>query len=232
MGSLLGTMRKTAVDPLTALLIGGAGAGTALGSAALGRLAMKGTGHAAETAPAKGKRTRLSNKLLSTMKGRFGGDPSLNRKKDFPAPLAHAHTDKQEANLSYFSHPSIVAHELGHLANAEQARKGGVAGKALNKATNLAYSPLSWMLPMLASGAYATGNDMPGDIALGGSVAGSGLQLLEEGRASSKAMRAMKKLRGGKTKSEDVLPLAGGLGTYALGGLGAAAIPLMIREYV
>jgi len=197
----------------------------------LGRLAMKGTGHAAEPAPQKGQRTRLSNRLLSTMKGRFGGEPVLNRAKDFSPFMAHAHTGKGEANLSYFSHPAIVAHELGHLANEAQARKGGIGAKALSGATSLAYSPISWLMPLLASAAYATGHDAPGDVALGGSVAGSGLQLLEEGRASRKALKMMKQLRGGKTKSEDVLPLAGGFGTYALGGLGAAAIPLLIREY-
>lgn len=229
MANLLSQMRKTAVDPLTALAIGGAGVGTGVGGALLGRLAMKGTGGPHETPPEKGKRTRTANRLLSQMRQTHGGEPELTRERDFPPAMAHAQTDKDKANLSYYSHPSIVAHELGHLANEQQAREGGPLRKGLAALTSAAYSPLSWILPATAAGAYGLDADPVGDVALGGTAGTTGLQLLEEGRASRKAQKAMKKLHG-KTRREDILPLLGGFGTYALGGLGALGIPLMIRE--
>ena len=226
---LLATFRleKVAIDPLTMLAIGGASIGTGLVGAGFGRLAMKGTGSPKDPAPEKGMRTRLSNRLLAYFR-QGGSEPTLERERDFPATAAHADPRTDTARASYFSHPSIIAHELGHLSNEAQGRKS-LLGRMLRKATDVAYSPMNFILPIGAAAAYGLGHDLPGDIALGGTASLSGLQLLEEGRASRKALKAMKAIKG-KTRAEDVLPLAGGFGTYLLGGLGAVGIPLMARE--
>lgn len=215
-------------DPTVwASMLGAYGAGT-LGNSLLGRLAMKGTVKPDARAVEKGQNTRLTNQLLSQFSQNNELAPTLNRERSFDPYNAHARPDKMEANVSYFSHPAIAAHELGHLQNEQQDQQS-LLGRMRRFGTNMAYSPLALIGPVLAGLGYMTGIPHGHEIGMLGTgltAAGTGAQLMEEGRASSKALKSMQQLRG-KTEAQDVLPLAGGLGTYGLAGASAIGLPLL-----
>lgn len=213
-------------DPLVWGPLAGAYGAGAVGSNLLARLAMKGTILEEARAAEKAKNTRLTNQLLANFRQEHQVSPDLSREREFNPAAAYAEPDKMEANVSYFSHPAVAAHELGHLSN-ELDDKGSILGKIRRGVTNFAYSPLSLIGPVLAAAGYMT--DVPDELGMVGTglTAGTvGAHLLEEGRASHKALKSLKQLRG-KTEAQDVLPLAGGFGTYGLAGLSSIGLPLL-----
>ena len=154
---------------------------------------------------------------------------------------AYARPDKQEIAVSPRAATPILAHELGHVSNYLQGQKT-LPGRALQRMTDASYSPLYPGASIAGSTGYALeGSDLASGVAPGllegmghAGTAGAGilggLQLMEEARASLKARKAMKQLRGEHYTAKENLPLLGGLGTYGLAAGSAVGLPLLIHH--
>jgi len=192
--------------------------------------------HDAE-APEKQERLSEHGKIRRFFTREHDTTPTKDRQAPgFKPSSAYALPDKNTIAVSPRASSSILAHELGHVSNYQQGQKS-LAGKAHQGLTSLSYSPLYPASALAGSAGYAM-SDQPGLEGLEGlghaGTAGAGvlgaLQLLEEGRASLKARKAMKAVKGDQYSGKDMLPLAGGFGTYALGAGGAVGLPLLIHH--
>lgn len=191
---------------------------------------------------AQKKRTQDHRQMRRIFEKIFATTATKERKPSSFKPMeAYARPDLQQIAVSPRASTSILAHELGHVSNYLQGQKSR-AGRGLQRMTNLSYSPLYPASSIAGSTGFALeGSPMTSGIPEGAlegmGIAGTagagilgGLQLLEEGRASLKARRAMKQLRGPAYKERENLPLLGGFGTYALGAGSAVGLPLLIQH--
>lgn len=169
----------------------------------------------------------------------FGREYDTSPRKERQAPGfdpvgAYANPTANTIAVSPRASSSILAHELGHISNYLQGQKT-LPGRVHQGLTSLSYSPLYPASSIAGATGYAL-SDRPGLEGLEGlghaGTAGAGilgaLQLLEEGRASLKARKALKAIKGPDYSAKDIAPLAGGMGTYALGAGSAVGLPLLI----
>lgn len=204
-------------------------------------LAMVGHGSLPQDAEAQERSQRASEhgKLRRYFSREFEASPEKRRQKpDFHPTMAHAIPEENIIAVSPRASSSILAHELGHVANYMQGQKS-IPGKAHQALTSLSYSPAYPLSSIAGATGYAL-SDSPGMAAMEGvghaGTAGAGvlgaLQLLEEGRASLKARKAMKAVQGDQYSEKSMLPLAGGFGTYALGAGSAVGFPLLLHHFL
>ena len=171
-------------------------------------------------------------------------DTSVTKQRQpssFHPTSAYALPDLNQIAVSPRAATPILAHELGHVSNYVQGQKS-LPGKALQAMTNMSYSPLYPGASIAGSSGYALeGSDLASGVAPGllegmghvgtaGAGVLGGLQLIEEARASLKARKAMKQLRGEHYSAKENLPLLGGLGTYGLAAGSAVGLPLLINH--
>lgn len=174
----------------------------------------------------------------------FGREYETKPKKQRQAPGfessgAYALPEQNLIAVSPRAPTSIMAHELGHISNYLQGQKS-VPGRAHQALTSASYAPIYPASSIAGSAGYAfqdpstTGLEDPMEMLGHSGTAGAGilgaLQLLEEGRASLKARKALKEIKGPEYSYKDVAPLAGGFGTYALGAGSAVGLPLLIHH--
>jgi len=229
---------RSILDALAAHLVlhGTAVVGSSL---PLGSMASTGSGRPKEVDPEKVQRAADHRKLRRIFEQMYDTKAEKIRKpKTFSALESYAVPDKGQIAVPPKASPAIMAHELGHLANWEQS-KNSPLHRMFQRATGLSYGPAIPAASLGASGALVGSTRVPehADLltSLGyGGVGAAGvlgsLQLLEEARASLKARRALKKLRGDEYKEKELLPLAAGLGTYGSAASASVAVPLLLHH--
>ena len=204
-------------------------------------LSMVGRGSLPEAAESQEKVRRLSehDKIRRHFTREYETSPEKRRQAPgFKPSSAYAIPDENVIAVSPRASSSILAHELGHVSNYIQGPKS-LPGKAHQALTSLSSSPAYPLSSIVGSSGYAM-SDNPGMEAMEGvghaGTAGAGvlgaLQLLEEGRASLKARKAMKAVQGDQYSEKSILPLAGGMGTYALGAGTAVGFPLLLHHFL
>jgi len=204
-------------------------------------LAMVGHGSLPQDAESQEKAQRLGEH--AKLRRHFAREHETSPEKRRQAPgfhptSAYALPEENAIAVSPRASSSILAHELGHISNYVQGQKS-LPGKAHQALTSLSYSPAYPLSSITGSTGYAMA-DNPGMEALEGvghaGTAGAGvlgaLQLMEEGRASLKARKAMKAVQGDQYSEKSMLPLAGGMGTYALGAGSAVGFPLLLHHFL
>jgi len=163
--------------------------------------------------------------------------PKKERKKPGFHPLdAYANTARNTIAVSPRAASGILAHELGHIANYAKGQKS-LVGKIHQALTSMSYSPLYPASSVVGSMGYSfsdhAGLEGLEDVGHAG-VASAGvlgaLQLIEEGRASLKARKALKAVKGDHYSAKELAPLLGGFGTYALGATSAVGFPLILHH--
>lgn len=175
----------------------------------------------------KAKVTRQVKSIIDRFKKQLGMKPNVDRKKDIGPLASHFRPDTNQVVVSYYGHPTILAHELGHASNAEQGRQSAL-GRMLQGATNVSYSPAPALSSLVGSAGFRMHSPEVGYAGVAGSGILGALQLIEEARASRKAMQMMQELRGRK-EMQDILPLLGGFGTYAAGVGGMVVAPFLVQ---
>jgi hypothetical protein len=228
------------IDPLTAVLAyvalkGGQVAGYIPMSMLVGKGSLPQDAEALE----KAERGKEHAKLRRFFTREHETSPEkLRQAPGFHPSSAYAIPHENAIAVSPRASSSILAHELGHVANYTKGQKS-IPGKVHQGLTSLSYSPLYPASSIAGTGGYVMA-DQPGMEHMEGlghaGTAGAGilggLQLLEEARASMKARKALKAVRGDQYSEKEMLPLAGGLGTYALGAGSAVGFPLLLHHYL
>lgn len=175
----------------------------------------------------KSKNTTDAKKIIQYVAKVLAAKPKVHRKKtDFSPSESAMSPATNEVHVSYYGHPALLAHELGHAANIQQDRQH-VLGRALSGMTNLSYTPLPEVASLSGLAGFALDVPEVGIAGVGAAGLLSALQLVEEARASMKARKILKDIYGDKLKSKDyMLPLGSGFGTYLAHAVARVGAPI------
>lgn len=216
------------IDTPFELALAGAAPATlaALGTLALTPVISHGSLSESDRPAEKGKNTRIAEKLRRLFEQQFQSTPTVERSRKHHPLQSHFDPDANQVLTSYLAAPALLAHEHGHAATKQQRAKN-ILGRAVEGATYLAYSPVPALTSVGASLALTGG--LP-EVGAGLTAAAAGLgiaQMIEEYRASRKALDVLKKIRG-KTEARDVLPLAAALATYGAANIANVGGPALV----